>query len=290
MHTIFSNQACTDGFVFFCRQLPRVGLEAPVLKVLIAQGPPVDLKRFPTCGHGKYPWFKTLQFFQRWHPRRRMSETLRSWSRMWEPEGIIRAEPENATLSGQACVGLHPSAARRAGAVPAVLITCTIGRQPSWSEPCESFCTPFRVLPVLCRPCIREVGSDLQTFRLTTRKLLRVTIGCRITPVNLQQPIRAHTGTSQPRTVEYGLTSSYAMDPSPYLLELATDYQNVPSITRGRLSHHTVKNPSACARKNLLPLGSLVPLRTGTCEDVIRARNMAGRLHTKVGLARTNAR
>ena len=34
----------------------------------------------------------------------------------------------------------------------------------------------FRVLPVLCRPCIREMRSDLQTFRLITRELWRVAI------------------------------------------------------------------------------------------------------------------
>ena len=39
------------------------------------------------------------------------------------------------------------------------------------------FCTPFRVLPVLCRPCIHEMRSDLQTFRLITRELWRVAIG-----------------------------------------------------------------------------------------------------------------
>ena len=47
----------------------------------------------------------------------------------------------------------------------------------SGSEPCDTFCTPFRVLPVLCRPCIPEMRSDLQTFRLITRELWRVAIG-----------------------------------------------------------------------------------------------------------------
>ena len=42
----------------------KAGLEASVLKVLTAQGSPVDPKRFPACGRGKYLQIKTLQFFQ----------------------------------------------------------------------------------------------------------------------------------------------------------------------------------------------------------------------------------
>ena len=69
-----------------------------------------------------------------------------------------------------------------------VLLWCTAcqvavpcERQPVWIKSCSSyFCTPFRVLPVLCRPCIREMKSDLQTFRLITHELWRVTmdVGC----------------------------------------------------------------------------------------------------------------
>ena len=51
------------------------------------------------------------------------------------------------------------------------------GRQPSWPESRESFCTPFRVFPVLCHPCTHDMRSDLQTFRLITRELWRVVIG-----------------------------------------------------------------------------------------------------------------
>ena len=60
---------------------------------------------------------------------------------------------------------------------PPCQVPALCGLQPSWSEPCEFFCTPFRVLHVLCRPCTHEMRSDLQTFHLITRKLLRVAIG-----------------------------------------------------------------------------------------------------------------
>ena len=57
--------------------------------------------------------------------------------------------------------------------------------RPFWSEPCDffPFCTPFRVLPVLCRSCLREMRSDLQTFRLVwcLLKLFRVSIRYSIT-------------------------------------------------------------------------------------------------------------
>ena len=45
-----------------------------------------------------------------------------------------------------------------------------------WSEPCGSFCTPFQVLPVLCRLCIHEMRSDPRTFRLIAHGFLRVVI------------------------------------------------------------------------------------------------------------------
>ncbi len=55
------------------------------------------------------------------------------------------------------------------------------GRRLFWSVPFDPspFCTPFRVPPVLCCSCLREMRSDLQTFRLvmvSAQKLFRVSI------------------------------------------------------------------------------------------------------------------
>ena len=69
-----------------CLCAAGAGLEASVLKILTIQGSTVDPKRFPTYGHRKYPWFKTIRFFQYEHPRWQIGKALRVQLCAWGQE------------------------------------------------------------------------------------------------------------------------------------------------------------------------------------------------------------
>ena len=74
---------------------------------------------------------------------------------------------------GNGVLKLRPHKTRRL--LKSLLMECGCAE---WAEPCgpSPFCTPFRVPLVLCRSCLYEMRSDLQTFRLITRELWRAAI------------------------------------------------------------------------------------------------------------------
>ena len=84
----------------------------------------------------------------------------------------------------------------------------------------ESFYTPFRVPPVLCRSCIRKMRSDLQTFRLITRELWRVAI--------------LHISPSDHAS---GFPAVVAVIFATYMLWNGVGYYEYPARSRARIKH-----------------------------------------------------
>ena len=121
---------------------------------------------------------------------------------------------------------------------------------------------------------IFRCGRARRVPRNIMNNIIANVAGCRITPVNLPQPIRAHACTSQPRTIEHGLISSRAMDRVP-LLSLRLQQAIRMSLTlpvRDLLIMRQILSLLAL-RRTLSSFGNLTSLQTGTQENTIWVRN-----------------
>ena len=151
------------------------GLEAPVLKVLTAQGSPSIQSASPHAGAGRIPDSKFFDSFSAGIRDGRRAKRFGPGCTSVSQEASCARNLKMPHQGKPAEICIH-----RRRAVPVWCPPCQVSapcrRQPFWPEPCKSFCTPFRVLLVSCHPCTYEIRSNLQTFRLITHELLRVAI------------------------------------------------------------------------------------------------------------------